>query len=351
LLGGTADITCHKVQNDGFLQELHPPTGGPWGGKSVDQSYYKFLEDLVGPDVWESFKANHLNDKLDMERSFETKKRNIKKSETVLKVGGGLLTTYENKHHIPLAQTIKPGSKFHGSVTITLDKLKVNNEILMEFFTKPLDAIVAHIKKLLSERKLRGIETLIMVGGFSDSPVTLETIKKSFPDLQVIRPPDAGLAVLKGAVLFGHSPSVICERSSPSTYGICTSIPWKGGIHPKRCFYVQNGAEVCTDVFQVMVCRGQPITMGKSVAKHMCKPAHETDDFATVEIYTSNHENPMYVFEPYGRHLGDIKVKVPQNLEQRFIEVTMHFGSTELRVSAEVIGTNHKAQVKFDFLH
>lgn len=46
---------------------------------------------------------------------------------------------------------------------------------------------------------------LVLVGGFAESPMLQAAITNAFKDKKkVIVPRDAGLAVLKGAVLFGH---------------------------------------------------------------------------------------------------------------------------------------------------
>jgi hypothetical protein len=50
------------------------------------------------------------------------------------------------------------------------------------------------------------------VGGYSDSPLLIGAIKDKFPNLSVIVPRDPGLAVLKGAVLYGCEPHSITER-------------------------------------------------------------------------------------------------------------------------------------------
>lgn len=54
-----------------------------------------------------------------------------------------------------------------------------------------------------------------MVGGFSESPITLDVVKNAFPTKRVIVPEEAGLAVLKGAVLFGHQSNSVLEFIPP----------------------------------------------------------------------------------------------------------------------------------------
>lgn len=43
-----------------------------------------------------------------------------------------------------------------------------------------------------------------MVGGFSECEIVQDAIRKAFPECRVVVPHEAGLAVLIGAVLFGH---------------------------------------------------------------------------------------------------------------------------------------------------
>jgi hypothetical protein len=56
-----------------------------------------------------------------------------------------------------------------------------------------------------------------------------KSIQTAFPDINVLIPEDPELAVLKGAVLFGFSPSVITARVARLTYGTNGYIPFKKG--------------------------------------------------------------------------------------------------------------------------
>lgn len=47
---------------------------GFWGGKIVDDEFFKFLLELVGYNVWYEFKINYNNDYFEIERYFEWKK-------------------------------------------------------------------------------------------------------------------------------------------------------------------------------------------------------------------------------------------------------------------------------------
>ena len=48
--GGTVDVTVHSlVTNTPFrLNELAPPSGGPWGSTYVDAAFCKLLREMIG---------------------------------------------------------------------------------------------------------------------------------------------------------------------------------------------------------------------------------------------------------------------------------------------------------------
>lgn len=50
------------------------------------------------------------------------------------------------------------------------------------------------------------IKTFIVVGGFSNFYVIKDTLEHEFSNVEIIYPPfDVDLAVVKGAVLYGHN--------------------------------------------------------------------------------------------------------------------------------------------------
>jgi hypothetical protein len=53
-LGGTTDITVHEVTGPDILKEIHQACGGHYGGNTVNQEFFKFLERLLsGPVIQE----------------------------------------------------------------------------------------------------------------------------------------------------------------------------------------------------------------------------------------------------------------------------------------------------------
>ena len=75
------------------------------------------------------------------------------------------------------------------------DKFRPDVSLVKELFKKPVDNLVNHVSKLLEE--VSGCEAIVMVGGFSESLLLQEAVRKRFPSIKVVVPLEAGLAVLK----------------------------------------------------------------------------------------------------------------------------------------------------------
>ncbi|XP_021345580.1 heat shock 70 kDa protein 12A-like [Mizuhopecten yessoensis] len=241
-------------------------------------------------------------------------------------------------------------TNFSTTVVVKRGKLKIPTNQMIEFFEGPMNAIVEQLERLFKKKSFDRVNTVLIVRGFSEADHMKK--KSSFPEKVAIRPIEANLAVLKGAVMFGHSPQAICERASPRTYGICTNVPYDESKHHRIHHCVCDGNEMATDIFKVMVKIGQPLIMGKTKVEHVYHPTHASDTVATVEVYESTAESPVYTSDPGCRRLGELRVKIPDNSrgKSRRIAVALHFGFTELKVTATEEGTNHTAEAKFDCL-
>lgn len=103
------------------------------------------------------------------------------------------------------------------------------------------------------------------------------------------------MAVLKGAVIFGHNPELISERICPRTYGITVNVPYDDKKHPERLKCLIEGREICSDIFKTIAKKGDPLTVGKTTYTILCSPTRSTDTEATVEVYESEKVNPVYL--------------------------------------------------------
>ena len=352
------DVTCYEVKGESHLSELESPTGGPWGGITVNEEYFSKLEDMFGKDVWSSFMQNFPEDVLEVKRGFESKKCVIKESSNdtiTMRFPVTLVDVLNEKRQSKetMAEYIKQTTYSH-SVTAVNDKVRFKNDFIKECFTKSVEEIINHLKMLFSCKKLCGkkIGTILMVGGFSQSPVLCGRIKSAFPNMEVICPQEAVLAIVKGAVMFGNNPRLIQERISPRTYGICVSEPFDSTQHPTHLKGIVEGQEKCTDIFKIIVNKGQQLVVGESVFDVHCYPTHSYDTEASVEVYETSVSNPKYTIDDGVRRLGQLCVPIPDVARGkcRLIKIQMHFGYTELFVTAIEVDTDTKVDAKFQCL-
>jgi molecular chaperone DnaK (HSP70) len=75
------------------------------------------------------------------------------------------------------------------------------------------------VKDALIKPTAKNAPLLLLVGGFAECPLVQAAMKRNFPNKRIIIPEEAGLSVLKGAVLFGHKPDYIASRVMRFSYG------------------------------------------------------------------------------------------------------------------------------------
>ena len=307
--------------------------------------------------MWSEFIKQNPEDLLAIKRTFEGKKRGLtaQPTEVTMPYPHLLFKIYIEKRQVKSIQEGIEKSCYSETIRVVKEKLRFDPEIMKQFFKQTTDSIIAHVKDMLVKSNRQGgvIGTILMVGGFSDSQFLYKRVKSEFPELNVICPSDAVAAVLKGAVMFGHNPELISERICPRTYGISVSAPFDDRKHPNTLKSFSNGRYICTDVFKVIVRLGEPLIVGKSNFEVSCAPNKALDTVANVEVYESSNENPMYAIRDKDvKLLGVLTVPMPDISwgYSRRITINIHFGYTELFVTASEEGTNRKVEATFNCL-
>lgn len=355
--GGTADITVHERQYDNSLKELWPASGGPWGGKSIDDAFTEFIEDIfvsTNKDctVLETLRQESMEDYIGLFREFETKKRSITsdKSGKVSITLPVVLVEVAKKCAKDSVEHCLEKSKY-PEVKFSKQKLQMPAETFRKLFQPTVDGIVNLMDEILSEKSLRDVDTVLMVGGFAECELVQKAIRNKFPKKRIIVPEEAGLAVLKGAVLFGHMPKTVSARVARYTYGIQSWPMWNKDHHPVSKKVVLDGVARCKDVFFKFVERGQQVRAGHEMSQvfQALKPEESSLECS---IYISTDTDPMFVDEPSCSQLGVLTVPIPSDRANTCIQVeeTMVFGETELLVRARDLSTNQLYEATFDCL-
>ncbi|KAK3603240.1 hypothetical protein CHS0354_007570 [Potamilus streckersoni] len=354
--GGTVDITVHETMGGGKLKELYKASGGPWGGTTVDEAFKQFIIQLVGFSVFQKFSTECTDDLLDMFRGFEVKKREIqskKESMITFRIPVSLLTLFEDEIGETLQQFVSESSVFSHQVKIVHGKIKVDAEIFKDFFRKPVHNITSFVRTLLQQHQLKGVKSIIMVGGFSECQMLQESIMSNFPEISIIIPQEPGSVVLKGAVIYGHNQGAIVERVCRYTYGIAGAKPFKKGLHREEFLEESDVGPLCSGVLIKVAEAGQSVKLNERQEAGIFKLNMEDQDTYSFPIYVSNQASPMYITDVGCEQVGCVSlsgldISIP--LEDRKVAVSVIFGGTEIEVEAREIHTGLKSNAILDFL-
>ncbi|KAK3596867.1 hypothetical protein CHS0354_039862, partial [Potamilus streckersoni] len=354
--GGTVDITVHEVLPDRKVRELHKASGGDWGGTQVDEAFKQLLIKIVGNDVMFRFSRDHTADFLDMYREFETKKRAIKgdiEGKVTFKIPIALKDIFEETTSEDIKDAIAQ-SRYNAKLSWIGDKLRVDADLMKGLFDSAISGMTNHLRQLFNEPTVKGTDTILLVGGFSDSPLLQEAVRKIFPLKRLIIPHEAGLAVLKGAVIFGHQPESISARVAKYTYGIEVYRNFDPNIHPVSKNVVIDGIEKCKDIFSKHVEKGETVIVGQAKPEQRYTPVEDGQKTLTMNVYVSTDRDPKFVSESSCRFLGTLDVDAPvvngKTSKEYGVWTKMIFGDTELKVEARDEKSNKVTRSSFNFL-
>ncbi|KAL3880085.1 hypothetical protein ACJMK2_032354 [Sinanodonta woodiana] len=362
--GGTVDITVHEVLESGDLRELHRASGGAWGGTTIDMAFeQRILGSIFGEEILREFRSAFLYDYLSLFRDFEVKKRKIQPSKNsdfskttpdnfVIALPVILTELLEEKTGLGLDDVIAQ-SKYSDQIKmIRGNKLKVESSLMAELFSDAVNNIVRHLNDLLCNSHLSHIKTILMVGGLAESPCVQHNLKKFFPQMNIIVPPEPSLAVLKGAVLFGHKPKSIVERVSRYTYGTSITELFDHRKHPLEKFYQLEDRQICRDIFDIWVSSGDAIKCGNFSIKDVYYSSHPDDEYINVRIFASTQKAPRFVTDDGCIMLGKANIELNMGVpyHERKVEVEVTFGDTELHLKAREVATGKLTRASFDLI-
>ncbi|XP_053378817.1 heat shock 70 kDa protein 12B-like isoform X3 [Mercenaria mercenaria] len=350
--GGTAGITVHEKQSDGNLRELCWASGGDWGGTKVDEEFLRMLEGLMGKAAVERFKRECMADLFDLLRQFETVKRTTDpKLDGKLKIRlpESLRDISRNANRSAFMNTLLKSIQAlqNEGLSVEKDKLRIDANKAREMFAYSVDGMCMKMRKILSNPKAAGVRHILVVGGFSDSPVVREALKKNFRDVSLIFPPEPSLAVLKGAVLYGHKPQIIASRIAKFTYGLKHEEDFDESKHKKKYRRSINGKPMCEKLFQILVKKGDTVLNKQKVAIQN-QPMPDDHNVLTYKLYLCTKRNPMYVDEPECKKHGAVRTQlIPGDME---VEAVLIVKDTDMIIELKHVKSRKSQTERFDFM-
>ncbi|XP_076111510.1 heat shock 70 kDa protein 12A-like [Mytilus galloprovincialis] len=350
--GGTADLTVHEKVSNENLKELCSATGNNCGGTSVDERFLQMFVDIFGRPVMNSLKEEDPSSYLDLFRDFETVKRIIEPDRNT-KVTISIPYPSINKCCLKLLNkdidSAVDASMYADKVTLKGGKLRIAPELVKNIFKPTIESIVSLMKDIFERAQSSDVSQILLVGGFSECSLVQDAIKRAFPDKRIINPDEAGLAVLKGACLFGHKPDYITSRVMRFTYGTGISLPFDANIHDKEHLVKEeDGEEFCDGLFDVIVRKNETVDIGTAIEHNFTVDCNDEEPWE-LSLYASTKEKPMFVDETGCTLLGSMKISFSKASDtERELRVAFLFGNTELGVTATDILTGETVSSSFN---
>ncbi|CAC5365025.1 unnamed protein product [Mytilus coruscus] len=338
--GGTVDITAHEKTDDGDLIELCKSTGNDVGGSEVDYQFLALFRQIVNDRVMNTLLTDdrYIDSYFDILREIEKCKRNILASDNNklhFRIPFSNLDTlcrdYNNKS---LSETIA-SSKYSEKISLKGEHMSFLRSILLSLFAPVGDRISKEIRKVI-EKDLQ-INMILLAGGLSKSPLIVKNIEDSFKGMKIIKLPEeypADLAVVTGAVLYGHRPHFITSRITEYTYGRLMQPEFETEKHDPAKLITINGIDHCKDVFEILVPKNTRVNVNKKIRKEY-KGMHKSQKEIRIAVYTTKKNQVDYVDDPECKLFCEVLVPLSESADKtRCVIVDFIFGKTEFLVEA-----------------
>ncbi|XP_041369199.1 uncharacterized protein LOC121383315 isoform X2 [Gigantopelta aegis] len=356
--GGTVDITVHELDDTGKLKELYKATGGPYGSIGIDIEFEKLLYAVFGEDFIDNYKAKYPVGWVNLMINFESRKRSAspyKSNPLNISIPFSFIDYHKKQKSGHMESTVKK----YGDSDICWSSegmLRLSPMAMKRLFLPTVERIKQTIGDVLNNKYARDLSYMFLVGGFAESPVLQQEIRREFSHiLKILIPTGVSLAILKGAVLFGLDPTVVNVRRSRLTYGVGVLNRFDPNKHPKSKLVTREGKDWCTDVFEKYVTVDEAITLGDTVVRSYT-PAKSTQQVSIINIYSSESANSQFITDPGVRKCGTLCLDVSDMQAglfpaRREIQTRMMFGDTEIKVSALDVTTGRCVKASIDFLN
>ena len=332
---------------------MYRACGGNWGGTAVDDEFQQYLENFYGKEAVLNFYETAPSDALDFQRDYENQKRQIATNaddELKIKIPPKISIEALNIHQKETTDANKMGSTasitpflMSGIGAMTFNT-HIAVDIIKEFFNPALQYITDHIKFILQtieekreEEEQKKLKLILLVGGFSESDYLREKLQEAFHENIFVIPENAGLSVLKGAVMFGFKPLVISARISRFTYGAEGMIPYRPNDDPKEKLKIVGGEKYCKDIFKILVREGELVEINEKRnfrSRNRLRPTETKKLVVSTSIYASKTKYPKYTTDEGCQLVGKFEKEPPAGgwADEAEFTTDVYFGRTDILV-------------------
>ena len=322
----------------------------------MNRNFESLLERIFGIPAVKNYRIEHPADWHRLMNDFEMKKRGrraIDRKDTRISLPQSFRNSVSGFDDSDLSARLSGSYRSLGVEIYNDEFLCLGPSAMMQLFQPVINGIVSHMAGLLCKPALSNLSHLFLVGGFAESAILQDEMKKAYSSrYKILTPRNAGIAVVQGATMFGKKPSVVSSRKMASTYGFETSCLFDPDKHPvnKQKFY--DGVAFCKQIFDVVVKEDESIKTGEK-KQFIRAPLYKDQTKLRFSFFGSSNPNVGYTTDPcVGPLIGEMTVDSPDTTKgiHRNIKLILHFGGTEIKATAVDDTSGNTAVVYLDFL-
>ena len=365
--GGTVDIAYHRVENvEGgtfVVNELAPPSGGPYGGTRVDEAFEKLLEPVFGAELcepyFEQLKLKYPVAWLNLRKQLEERKTVLERKKDDDKVWFDITMQF-NRACMEItgkdAFVLLSNSNIPGVTLSQSDQMEVRADLIKALYHPIVKAICKCLNDDLAKRTLSKVSALYMVGSFSQSTYLLESVRRetasSVPPQYIINPQDSSAAIIKGAVMYGINPGIVQERVAARSYGLDILQHFDSKKHPNKRAVFYDGVKWCGGLYEEFLKTGETIRNTDKPIKRKRTPVKSNQPRMVIRAYSAPH-TVTYVDDPGCKHLANLVVNMPDLTggTGRNVYIEIEFDGPEIHVVATDENTGKSYDVSLEFMY
>ena len=310
--GSGIDTAVQEILEDGAVKEFPKNVGNASGGTRVDADFLKFFSTLFGSEFIDLYSKKNRIDYLELQYEFEVKKRKFSLESDVgtsLALPNSLIKMYTTKYKQSLQYMIDD-SDFVGRILSQDEYLILDKTVMKDMFGPAVKSIVGYLTNLSRDPETKQCDVIILVGGFSESPVVTGATRFYFPNSNMITMEDASLTVLRGGVLLGHNAGPSLTVTPNVAYGIGMAVPFNDNQHPNEKLFIAKEKQYCSAVFAPLIKTGRTISVANFSKSIQLTLNRQLQKEVTIPVYASKDLKAKYASDECCFLLGKLKVPV-----------------------------------------
>ncbi|KAE9968849.1 hypothetical protein EG328_007201 [Venturia inaequalis] len=261
--GGTVDLTTYEVMATKPLnfREVVVGVGGKCGSTTIDQMFFVWMEECFDDD-FKNLPFDRVGPGSRFMQEFESRKRDFGADDEV-----------DDDYEISLVMPGVRTSKHYDSRKSVVKLTKVQMESFFRGTVKKIqDLLAQQIEDTKTKLRGKGINTIILVGGFAESQYLVDKLikwcDKKYGHIKLFSPKNAQAAIVKGAALRGLGNIKPIQRRCRRHYGFVTAQDFRDEVDPEHLLWIDewDGTRKCHNRMHWQIGKGDPVKEGTYIS-------------------------------------------------------------------------------------